>query len=664
MITKYRFGSPIFTDAVVKEFPIQTGVPEVGTLTLEKGFSLTISLAKEDAVYGLGEANRGINKRGYQYVSCCSDDPNHTEEKTSLYGAHNFLMVTGSQCFGLFLDYPAELSFDIGYTCQDSLIIRAEEANLDFYVITGSSALDIVHQFREMIGTSYIPPLWAFGFQQSRWGYLNETDIRKVADSYRDNHLPLDTIIMDIDYMERYKDFTVNEDRFPNFPSFVQEMKEQDIHLVPIIDAGVKIESGYDVYEAGVKEGHFCKREDGTDFVAGVWPGNTHFPDVLNADARSWFGSYYKRLTDQGIEGFWNDMNEPAIFYSQEGLQEAFEKVTALAAKKDHLDLSAFWDLKAVFDISNDKKDYTRFYHNMDGKLVRHDKVHNLYGFNMTRAAAEGLRKSSPNKRQLLYSRSSYTGMHRYGGIWTGDNQSWWSHLLLNVKMMPSLSMCGYLYSGADLGGFGSNTTRDLLLRWLAFGIFTPLMRNHSALGTREQECYQFEGLEDFRNILSLRYRLIPYLYSEFVKAALNSTLLFTPLSFVWQADTRARETEDQLLLGESLMLTPVCQANVTGRMVYLPEDMLFVKFSSADEYTITPLTAGDHYIQCELAEVPLFIRKGHLLPLAPACESTRQLRYDAFELLGESGASYSMYTDDGYTRSPETDGKYLCFTK
>ncbi len=665
MITKYRFGNPIKTDAVVAPFSITEGMPSQGTFHItENTFSFALSMQPTDIIYGLGEANRGINKRGHRYASWCSDDPNHTEEKASLYGAHNFLLIHSDAVWGMFIDYPSEITFDIGYTRQDLLQISIDSADLDLYIITGDNDRDIVRQFRQMIGESFLPPLWAFGFQQSRWGYCNEDDIRCVAAGYRDNHLPLDAIYMDIDYMERYKDFTVDETRFADLPGLAADMQEQGLHLVPIIDAGVKIEDGYDVYEAGVAGNHFCKRADGTDFVAGVWPGKTHFPDVLNKDAREWFGAYYKRLTDQGIDGFWNDMNEPAIFYSEEGLQEAFERIEELSVEKENPDLNAFWALRDTFNISNSRADYARFYHNIDGKQVRHDKVHNLYGFNMTRAAGEALEKISPDKRILLFSRSSYIGMHRYGGIWTGDNQSWWSHLLLNIKMMPSLNMCGYLYSGADLGGFGCHATRDLLLRWLAFGIFTPLMRNHAALGTREQECYQFEGTEDFRNVLSLRYRLIPYLYSEFMKALKNNDLLFAPLAFDFPKDKIAVETEDQLLLGESLMVTPIYQANVTGRTVYLPEDMLHVCFHTATDYTITPLASGHHYITAELGEVPLFIRKGHMLPLAAPCECTKELSYDSFELLGEDGTSYEMYCDDGISRDTSASAHMLHFTK
>ncbi len=438
------------------------------------------------------------------------------------------------------------MKFDIGYTRQDKLEISCEDADLDLYVIEGENAYDIVKQFRKIIGRSYIPPKFAFGFGQSRWGYTTPEDFKNVVKGYRDNHVQIDMVYMDIDYMQDYKDFTVNEKNFPDFKGFVDEMKAENIHLIPIIDAGVKIEDGYDIYEEGKEKGYFCKREDGSDFVAAVWPGWTHFPDVLNPDARAWFGGKYERLISQGIDGFWNDMNEPAIFCTPEGVKNVKDFM------KDFLEqdnaVPGFLLLDKVGSMANSPEDYKRFYHEVNGQKVRHDKVHNLYGFNMTRAAGEAFQKIVPDKRILMFSRSSYIGMHRYGGIWTGDNQSWWSHLLLNLKMMPSLNMCGFLYTGADLGGFGSDTTRDLVLRWLALGVFTPLMRNHAALGTREQECYQFENIEDFRHVIGVRYRLLPYLYSEYMKAALNDDMYFKPLAFEYPDDSMAAQVEDQLM--------------------------------------------------------------------------------------------------------------------
>ncbi|MCI8586704.1 MAG: alpha-glucosidase [Lachnospiraceae bacterium] len=648
MIKKYVYGTPFETEAVTAKMEAEKGTPGYGEVCLEDGFSFTYVLAADDVVYGLGEANRGINKRGYRYVSNCTDDPNHTEEKCSLYGAHNFLAVSGAKTFGLFLDYPSKMAFDIGYTRSDTLTITCEEADLSLYVLEGDSAYDIVKQFRKIIGRSYIPPKFAFGFGQSRWGYRTKEDYREVAEGYRKNRIPLDMIYMDIDYMQDYKDFTLNEENFSDFSEFVREMKEQNLRLIPIIDAGVKIEEGYDVYEEGVKNRYFCQREDGSDFVAAVWPGYTHFPDVLNPEARRWFGDKYRTLIDQGIEGFWNDMNEPAIFYTPEGVEKAGKAVKEFVqdASGEH---SVFFRVKdAVLGLSNREEDYRSFYHQAGGKRIRHDKVHNLFGYHMTRAAGEAFDRIDGGKRFLMFSRSSYVGMHRYGGVWMGDNRSWWSHILLNLKMMPSLNMCGFLYTGADLGGFGADVTRDLLLRWLALGVFTPLMRDHAAMGTRDQECFRFENMDDFRHMIEVRYRLIPYLYSEYMKAALSDDMYCKPLAFVYPEDVHASQVEDQLIIGNEVMIAPVYTQNAKGRYVYLPEEMKFVKFLPDGSLTEEILSAGHHYVEIALNEVPLFIRKGKCIPLTEAAEHVEALHTEGMELIGYPGASYLLYEDDG----------------
>lgn len=644
---KYVYGEPFETEAVVKDIEISEGNVAYGEVSLEEGFVFTYQMAEDDIVYGLGEANRGINKRGYCYISNNTDIPEHTEDQRSLYGAHNFLVVSGEQTFGLFVDYPARLTFDIGYTRMDTLTIRCEEANLYLYLIEGESAYEIVRAFRKLIGRSYIPPKFAFGYGQSRWGYVTKEDFYKVAEGYRKNHIPMDMIYMDIDYMQDYKDFTLNKKNFQDFPEFVQKMKEQNLRLVPIIDAGVKVEKGYEVYEEGVKNGYFCKREDGSDFVAAVWPGDTHFPDMLNEDARRWFGEKYRILTEQGIEAFWNDMNEPAIFYTPEGVKKAQEVVKRFLQDTEG-ETSIFEVRDAIMNLANNKEDYQSFYHQVNGTRIRHDKVHNLFGYYMTRAAGEAFERIAPEKRFLMFSRSSYIGMHRYGGIWTGDNKAWWSHLLLNIKMMPSLNMCGFLYTGADLGGFGADTTRDLLLRWLALGVFTPLMRNHAALGTREQECYQFENIADFRHIIEVRYRLIPYLYSEYMKAALDDDLYFKPLAFTYPKDSMALQVEDQLMLGNEIMIAPIYTQNAKGRYVYLPEEMKFVKFLSDGTLYEQTLLAGHHYVEIALNEVPLFIRQNKCIPLAPSAEYVEAIDTKNLTLIGYQNAEYTLYEDDG----------------
>lgn len=656
MIRKYTFGTPFPTEAVVKEIPASEGALPYFT---REGDSLVLTMEEGAPVYGLGEQVRGINKRGWSYTSNCSDDPHHLETTHSLYGAHNFLMIGGSHPFGLFIDYPGYLTFDIGYTQKDTLRITPTDWDLDIYVIEKEDRrfLSIVHTFRQMIGRSYIPPKWAFGYGQSRWGYRNEADVREVAAKYKEAGIPLDAIYMDIDYMERYEDFTVSAEKFPDLPGLAADMKKEGIHLVPIIDAGVKIEEGYSVYEEGVEKGYFCKEEDGTDFVGAVWPGRAHFPDMLNPAARRWFGLKYRFLLDQGIDGFWNDMNEPAIFYSEKRLNKVFDEVASMKGQNLDLDKNNHL-LGLVNTLANNPEDYQSFYHEPGNGLprIRHDKVHNLYGYNMTRAAGEAFEELEPDKRILMFSRSSYIGMHRYGGIWQGDNLSWWSHLLMNVKMMPSLSMCGFLYTGADLAGFGADTTEDLVMRWLQFGIFTPLMRNHSAMGTRMQEAYRFSNAEALGRIIKLRYCLLPYLYSEYMKAALGDEMLFLPLSFAYPEDPHAAQVEDQLLLGESLMLAPVCQQNAAGRYVYLPEDMLCVTTSGPDDFRCEKMGAGHHYVPVAENELIFFVRRGHLLPLAQTARNVEKLDASRLQLIAYPAGTcrYTLYDDDGYGKDYE----------
>lgn len=611
MVRKYRFGNPINTEAVIEKIDISEDKSFYFSLDeREKIFSLR--LTGDAYIYGLGETVRGINKKGWVYKSFCSDDPNHYEDKNSLYGAHNFFIVEDDKlCVGFFFDFPGTMIFDMGFTDMNTILAKPDYLDLDLYVIEGSSKRDIVKQFRTIIGKSYVAPKWAFGYGQSRWSYMNEDEIRDVVKKYHEAGIPLEMVYLDIDYMERYKDFTINDDAFPDFKEFVEEMKNEGVHLIPIIDAGVKIEKDYSVYEEGVEKGYFCKKENGENLVTAVWPGKTHFPDFLNSKARAWFGEKYKYLIDMGIDGFWNDMNEPAIFYTEDHLKEVFEKIEEY--KNVNLDINSFFEFKdLVGNLSNNQSDYERFYHDMDGVKVRHDKVHNLYGYNMTRAAGEAFKKICPDKDILMFSRASYIGMHRYGGVWTGDNKSIWSHLLLNIQQMPALNMSGFLYTGADTGGFGCDCSKDLMLRWLAISIFTPLFRNHAAMGTRRQELYAFDDkTEDFKNLINLRYKFIPFLYEEYLRAVDNDDMMFMPLSFAYD-DERSKGVEDQLLIGDSLMIAPVYTQNAKGRMVYLPERMRYLKFRSPDDYDECYLDAGDHYIEVALNEVPVFVRPGH----------------------------------------------------
>ena len=658
MIQRFSFGHPFPTQSVVLSLPAESG--PVPFLTPD-GSGWRFTLSEQAAVYGLGEMPRGINKRGWHYIANNTDESRHSEDKLSFYGAHNFLLVRdGSTCFGLFVDFPGKVYYDIGYSRHDLLSFHTETPDYDLYLLSGGNENAVCKEFRTLIGRSYIPPRWAFGLAQSRWGYKTEEDIRKVARQYKEHDLPLDMICMDIEYMQDYADFTVNKERFPDLAKLSADLKAQGIRLVPIIDAGVRVDPNDSTCTEGLEKGYFCKKADGTPFVAAVWPGKAYFADFLRPEVREWFGHKYKALTDCGIEGFWNDMNEPSLFYSPERLRAFLNDMAALR-EKDNIEQEEFF-LRVVggaMGLMNSPADYASFYHEADGRKVRHDQVHNLYGGSMTRAAGEAFADLRPGQRTLLYSRSSFIGSHRYGGIWLGDNNSSWAQLLANIQMMPSVQMCGFLYSGADLCGFSSDTTPDLALRWLEFGLLTPLMRNHSAVGTRMQEYYRFpEVLPAVRNMIRLRYALLPYLYSEFMKAALENTSYFRPLAFDYPDDPDAREVEDQLLLGEGLMAAPVYVQNAHGRHVYLPEPMKLLRLRAVDDYDEEILPAGHHYIRCALDEMLLFLRPGHIIPVAQPANSTSELDDASLTLWsflpdGES-AEYRMYRDDGVTTEYE----------
>ncbi|WP_294654495.1 TIM-barrel domain-containing protein [uncultured Ruminococcus sp.] len=651
MIQKYVYGHPFPTDAVVKE--IETAKEPLPFFETDNQGSFTYTLAEDDIVYGLGEQIRGINKRGWQYVSWNYDNPNHHEDTRSLYGSHNFIIVCGKVTFGAFFDYPGKMEFDIGYTRRDTMQIKAAKNDLTVYIITGENEKDIVKQFRGIIGRSYIPPLWAFGYGQSRWGYKNEADIREVAAKYKAAGIPLDSIYLDIDYMERYKDFTVDEERFPDLKGLAADMQAEGIHLVPIIDAGVKIEDGYSVYEEGVEKNYFCKNAEGGDFVGAVWPGRVHFPDFLQPEARDWFGKKYAVLTEQGIDGFWNDMNEPAIFYTEDRLADTCAEIEKLTAGNMGID-EYFAFTGMVAGLNGNIGDYDKFYHNVNGQMVKHSEVHNLYGMNMTRSANEALREICPDKRTLFFSRSSYVGAHRYGGIWQGDNKSWWSHILQSMQQLPALNMAGFLFTGSDTGGFGCDTTEDLMLRWLQYSLFTPLFRNHSADGTREQELYRFSNADAAGNMIRIRYSLVPYLYSEFLKAALRDEMMFRPLAFDFADDADAKQVDDQLLLGNELMIAPIYKQNAKGRYVYLPEEMMLVRMRSDEDYETEILPKGHHYVPAELNELVFFIRNQKAIPFAKAAKNTAETDWNTVRLLGYSGCSYEMYADNGTSPNPE----------
>ena len=648
-VTGYIFGSPVKIGIVLGDKTFQEE-PQKVQVTHRGGHGfIHFDLSKRDRVYGLGVNLGGINKRGRRYVSYCTDDPLHHEDKTTLYGAHNFFIVEDDDVStGYFIDFPSKITYDVGFRRMDEFDIEIFGEDFAVYVVEGKSLKDIVVNFHKIIGKPYVPPKWGFGFFQSRWGYETQDDVLNVYKTFRGNDIPLEGIYLDLDYMEDFKDFSVSEKRFGDFKKLSDTLKEEGVRLIPIIDAGIKIEEGYDIYEEGIKGGYFVEDEEGKPYVAAVWPGKVHFPDFLKEEVREWFGDKYKFLTDLGIEGVWNDMNEPAIFYDEKSLTEAVD--TAIAAKGKNLGVFAFFDLKDKFqNMGNRDEYYRRFFHEVEGKRYTNEELHNLYGYYMTKSASLGLKKNL-KKRFILISRASSIGMHKYGGIWTGDNSSWWSHLELNLKMLPSLNMSGFYYVGADTGGFGGNSNGQLLTRWMQLSIFTPLLRNHSAIGCVNQEPYAFgERVMDYnRELIKDRYMLIPYLYSEYLKNWEKGGLMFTPLSFEFRGE-EALNAEDQLLMGNEIMLTPVYKPNARGRYVFLPDKMAEVTFGTKG-VAMKVEEQGLRNLAYELDELKFFLRRNRLFPYVRPSANVKGLDISEMKMIGyvDEVAEYELYDDDG----------------
>lgn len=656
----FRFGTPFNTEAVTlnidaSSFCETENLPQFKCEKKDNTYLFTYVMNKKQCIFGLGESLGGMNKRSHNYRMWNSDDPSHTEEKDALYGSHPFFIISDeNEKIGIFIDFPTEFHIDAGFTQYDILSIKVPSENFDLYIFTGNSELQIVREYLKLTGTPYMPPKWAFGFQQSRWSYPNENAVTDVADKMADAGIPCDAIYIDIDYMDNYKVFTVDENKFADFKKFTAEMKQRGIRLIPIIDPGVRVEENYSVYEDGVKNNYFCKESDGkTDFTAAVWPGLVHFPDFLNDNVRTWWGQLYHFLWDAGIDGIWNDMNEPAIFYTPRKLEAAKKKIAERTINNS-------WDFFEIRDslgtLANRRDDYAEMYHLPgDGKsgIVSHENLHNLYGLNMTRATVDEFKKDFPDKRIFLLTRSSSAGAHRMAAIWMGDNQSWWSHLLLHIQMLVSLNICGFFYTGADVCGFSGNVSNELALRWMQFAIFSPLFRNHAALGTRNQEPYNFDDktTNRMRHFIRTRYKLLPYMYTEFVNAVKTLTPLCTPTAF-YDKSCQSLECQDEFFLGRSILVTPVYQPNAQGRNVYLAGNRpyLYVKLCNNGLDNFNIVQAGNFYAEYSADEVAFFIKENCGVPTGVLEEDGKTFNTVEIIAFVSGVATASYYEDDGET--------------
>ncbi|MCM1135358.1 MAG: glycoside hydrolase family 31 protein [Clostridium sp.] len=566
------------------------------------------AMEKTDCIYGLGDKTGFLNKRNYEYEMWNSDLPDPQEDNfKALYKSIPFMMVLGTQgAYGIFFDNHGKSYFNLGKECSDYYVIGADGGNLDYYFIAGQSLKEVISDYTWLTGRAPMQQLWTLGYHQSRWGYESEEKIRDVAKKLRENHLPCDCIHFDIDYMDHYKVFTWNKETYQDEAKVISDLKEMGIKAVTIIDPGVKVEAGYSVYEEGVKNGYFATTPEGDIYVNAVWPGDAVFPDFGNPKVRKWWGEKQKYLIDLGVAGVWNDMNEPASFKGPLPADVVFTD---------------------------------------EDRPAPHSEIHNIYGHNMAKATYEGWREFS-GKRPFVITRACYSGTQKYAVGWTGDNHSIWAHLRMAIPQMCNMGMSGMNFIGTDVGGFGSDATPELFARWMEVGCFSPLFRNHCALGRRYQEPWQFgeEVLAISKKYINLRYELLPYLYDLMRETERTGIPMLRPLVLEYDRDENVKNRNDEFMLGDRLLVAPVVEQGAMEKLVYLPAGVWY------DYWTGERKEGGAFFVRkAPLDTCPIYVKEGAVIPKYPVRLHTGPNKDELLILEAYPGeGSYIHYQDNG----------------
>jgi alpha-glucosidase len=568
--------------------------------------------------FGCGERTGGLDKTVSRQVFWNVDPPaGHSAALNNLYTSVPFVLaLQDGQAWGMFVDSSYRLEFDLANQDPERCGFAVDGGPLIYYVFAGPTPQAVVERYTELTGRIPMPPRWAVGYHQSRWGYKTADELLALARTFRQREIPLDVVYLDIDYMDGYRVFTWDADRFPDPKGMAAELEVLGVKLVTILDPGVKVDEDYAVYTSGRDAGLFCKTFWGDDYHNVVWPGMCAFPDFTNPATRTWWGDQLAVLLDAGVAGIWCDMNEPTVFIPTPATLPA--------------------------DVT----------HHGDGEAVLHAQVHNLYGQLMARATHEGLRRLRPERRPFVISRSGFAGLQRHALHWTGDNSSWWEHLWMSMPQLQNLGLSGYAWVGVDIGGFSGDATGELLTRWTEFGIFQPFCRNHSAWNTHPQEPWAFgEPYEShIRAMLVLRQRLLPYLYTLFEEAHRTGAPILRPLLFEFPDDPTTYSADDEFMVGAALLVAPIARPGVEFRHVYVPRGT-WVHYWTG-ERVHGPTHALAH---APLGQPAIYVRANTPVPLWPAMLNNTQRLADPLTWLVfvAAGAeeSATLYDDagDGY---------------
>lgn len=595
-------------------------------------------LGFEEHFYGLGEKAARLDRRRGFFKNWNSDTPGYTEGTDPIYQTVPFYLgLERGEAYGIFFDNSYRSYFDFGRSSQRYAAFAAEGGEMNYYFFWGPSIKKVLGRYADLTGHMPMPPLWALGNQQSRWSYYPDSLVEEVVRRYREENLPLDVVHLDIDYMQDYRVFTWNRERFPDPDGLINRLSRQGVKVVTIVDPGVKYQpqgqsvtsshpeledqsKSYYVFNEGMRQGFFQKRKNGELFIPKVWPGESVFVDFTRQEARAWWGDLHRACTAHGVAGIWNDMNEPSDFVDQTG--------------KNQLDV-----------VSYD-----------EGENSTHAKNRNVFALLEARATYEGLQRLQPNARPYVITRAGYAGIQRYSTMWTGDTVSNWETLALSVPVFQSLGLSGEIFVGSDVGGFIGRGNGELLARAYEVSFLAPFCRNHKVIDGYDQEPWRFgKYYEDvIRKYLKLRYRLLPFLYTTLEEGHRTGVPLFRPLLLNYQRDENVANLDDEFMVGSDLLVAPITAANQTSRMVYLPAGAWY-------DYWTGRKFAGGTMIRAEapLETVPMYVRAGSIIPLWPQMNYVGERPVDqiTFEIYTDDAgrASTSLYEDDGtspaYTR-------------
>ncbi|HEY9800499.1 MAG TPA: glycoside hydrolase family 31 protein [Leptolyngbyaceae cyanobacterium] len=586
-------------------------------------------IAAEEHFYGFGERSGLLDQIATTRTNWTLDALDYDVLSDNLYQAIPFFMALRPGLgYGIFFNTTFWSQFDIGVQHPGVWRMETQGGELDYYIIYGSEPANIISTYTQLTGRMSLPPKWSLGYHQCRWSYESQDIVRQLAQEFRQRQIPCDVIHLDIDYMDGYRVFTWNPKRFSEPQALIDDLKQDGFKTVTIVDPGVKYEpeADYPVFDEGLKHDYFVRKTNGQLFHGYVWPDKAVFPDFLRPEVRNWWGDLHKNLTNMGVAGIWNDMNEPALDdrpFGDPGNKIAFP----LNAPQGPAD-----------EISN------------------HAETHNLYGLMMAQVSSQAMQKLRSPERSFILTRSGYAGIQRWSAVWTGDNQSLWEHLEMSIPMLCNLGLSGVGFVGADIGGFAGNATAELFARWMQVGMLYPLMRGHSAMSTARHEPWVFgDRVEKIcREYIQLRYQLLPYIYTLFWEAATTGAPILRPLLYHFASDRHTFTLSDQVMLGASLLAAPIYRPGVEYRAVYLPAGRWY------DWWTGEAFTGPTHILaHAPLEKMPLYVRAGAIIPMAPVMQYVDEQPLTSLTIrvwVGEG--EFTLYEDDGRSFEYKT-GKF-----